>query len=105
MNNDKTTNDTLLCIVSPHYAINFSSKVALQDVELSETGSVLMHVLDWYAKNYRRAGEWFLDGLRGPTNAEVTAGIHPRLKDHAEQLIAFKDSDEGKQRLLASVGL
>ena len=105
MPNDKTTNDTLLCIVSPHYALNFSSKVALKDVELNETGSVLMHVLDWYAKNNRRAGEWFLDGLRGPTNAEVIAGIDPRLKAHAEQLIAFKDSNEGKQRLLSSVGL
>ena len=105
MNNDKTTNDTLLCIVSPHYAINFSSKVALQDIELNETGSVLMHVLDWYAKNYRHAGEWILDGLRGPTNSEITKGLHPRLIDHAEKIIAFKDSDEGKQRLLASVGL
>ena len=105
MNNDKITNDTLLCIVSPHYAINFSSKVALQDVELNDTGSVLMHVLDWYAKNYRHAGEWFLDGLRGPTNAEITAGMDTQLKVHAEKLIAFKDSDEGKQRLLASVGL
>ena len=105
MTNDKTTNDTLLCMVSPHYALNFCSKVALQDIEMNQTGNVLMHVIEWYRKNYRHAGEWFLYGLRSPSNAEIIAGIDPRLEDHAKELIAFKDSNEGKQRLLASVGL
>ena len=103
--NDKTTNDTLLCMVSPQYALTFSANVPLQDVEHSETGQVLLHVLDWYRKNYRHSGEWFLDGIRKPTNAEITEGMSERLKPHADKLVAFKDSDEGKQRLLCSVGL
>ena len=103
--NDKTTNDTLLCMVSPQYAVTFSANVPLQDVELNETGQVLLHVLDWYRKNYRHAGEWFLDGIRSPNNAEITNGMSAKLKPHAEKLVAFKDSDEGKQRLLSAIGL
>jgi hypothetical protein len=105
MPNDKTTNDTLLCMVSPQYSMTFSANVRLQDVENNETGKLLLHVLDWYRRNYFRAGEWFVEGIRKPSNDEIIEGLGGRLKTRAEHLITFKDSDEGKQRLLASVGL
>lgn len=92
-------------MVSPQYAITFSNNVCLNDIENNETGKLLMHVLDWYRKNYFRAGEWFTDGIRKPTNDEIIQGLGGRLKTRAEHLIAFKDSDEGKQRLLSAVGL
>ena len=106
MKNDKETNDALLCMVSPQYAITLAGSVPLTDFDLSNpTSRVTLHVVHWYADNYRHGGDWFTDSIRKPTNEEILRDIHPSIKQHAEELIAFKDSPQGKQRLLSAVGL
>ena len=105
MNNDKETNDALLCMVSPHYALAISKAVPLTDLDLSnQTTAVMLHVIQWYNDNYRHAGHWD-ESIRKPSNEEILQAIHPKIKQHAEELIAFKDSPQGKQRLLSAVGL
>jgi hypothetical protein len=106
MNNDKQTNDALLCMVSPQYAMTMAGSVPLTDFDLSNpTSRVTLHVVQWYSDKYRHRGDWFTDSIRKPTNDEILRDIHPSIKQHAEELIAFKDSTAGKQRLLSAIGL
>jgi SOS-response transcriptional repressor LexA len=59
-------------------------------------------VLDWYGKNYRHAGDWFIEDMRTPTSSEITKGMNPATKAHAEALIAFKESPKCIERLMAN---
>lgn len=103
--NDKRTNDTLLCMVSPAYALMMSASVPLTDFDIrNQTDRVMLHVIEWYKKNYTH-GNHIDNSIRKPSNDEILDGIDDKLKQHAQQLIAFKDSDEGKKRLLSAVGL
>ena len=99
---DKPTNDTLLCMVFPQYAIEFCKSVPITAIEPSLTGDVLFAVLDWYLKNYHRSGEWFLDGIRPPSASEITNGMNHKTKVHAEEIIAFKDSSKCIERLMVN---
>jgi|LakMenE18May11ns_1017448.scaffolds.fasta_scaffold9133834_2 hypothetical protein len=100
---DKVTNDALLCMVFPEYAIKFCKTVAITEIDYNHASApVLLSVLDWYAKNYSRAGEWFTDNLRAPTAVEITKGMTPSEMSHADDLIAFKGSQECLERFIAN---
>ena len=97
---DKITNDTILCMMSPAYAVALCGKLVPCEIEPSPTKSVLMAVLDWYGKNYRHAGDWFTEDMRTPTSSEITKDMNAATKAHAETLIAFKDSPKCIERLM-----
>jgi hypothetical protein len=99
---DKITNDALLCMVFPEYAIKFCKTVPITTIEPSVTADVLFAVLDWYLKNYHRSGDWFLDGIRPPSASEITNGMNHRTKVHAEEIIAFRDSSKCLERFIAN---
>lgn len=99
---DKITNDTLLCMVFPKYAIKFCKSVPIIAIEPSVTADVLFAVIDWYQKNYHRAGDWFLDDIRPPNASEITNGMNPKTKAHAEEIIAFRDSSKCLERFIAN---
>ena len=100
---DKVTNDALLCMVFPEYAIKFCKTVPITEIDSNHVSApVLFSVLDWYAKNYFRAGEWFSDGLRAPTAHEITKGLTASEMSYADDLIAFKASQECINRFMAN---
>ena len=99
---DKITNDTLLCMMSPAYAVALCGCLVSCDIEDSPTKKVLLSVLNWYSKNYRHGGDWFTEDMRTPTSSEIIKDMNAETKAHAELIIAFKDSPECIQRLMAN---
>jgi hypothetical protein len=100
---DKVTNDALLCMVFPEYAIKFCNTVPVTEIDSEHVSApVLFAVLNWYIENYRHAGEWFTDNLRAPTSSEITKGLNASDKSHADDLIAFKATPECMARFIAN---
>lgn len=103
ISDDKTTNDALLCMAFPEYAIKFCKKVPLTEIDANHVSApVLFAVLDWYVKSYRYSGEWFTDNLRAPTAHEIMRNLNDAQKSYAEDLIAFKASPECMNRFIAN---
>ena len=100
---DKTTNDALLCMAFPEYAIKFCKNVPITEIDAEHVSApVLFAVLNWYIKSYRHAGEWFIDDLRAPTAHEITRCLKDSDKSHAEDLFAFKATHECTSRFIAN---
>jgi len=90
---DKTTNDALLCLVFPEYAVRFCKTIPITEIDRNHVyAPVLFAILDWYAKHYSRAGEWFVHDIRTPYKTEITKSLKASDKLHAEELFAFKSS-------------
>jgi hypothetical protein len=90
---DKTTNTALLCIVFPEYAVRFCKTTPITEIDCNHAYTpVLFAILDWYTKNYSRAGEWFVDDIRTPSESEITKSLKSSDKLNAKELFAFKSS-------------
>ena len=100
---DKVTNDALLCMTFPEYAIKFCNTVPVTEIDADHVyAPVLYAVLGWYIENYRHSGEWFTDDLRAPSANEITKGMKVSEKSRAEELIAFKATPECLHRFMAN---
>jgi len=101
---DRTTNDALLCIVFPEYAVKFCKTIPITEIDADHVyAPVLFAIIDWYSKNYSRAGEWFINDIRTPSASEISKYLKASDKVKAEELFAFKSSvNKRAARLIAT---
>jgi hypothetical protein len=94
---DGQTNSLLLCLVSPNYAKILCDSHALDIINIQEqSGSVLRAVLHHYSKEHR-----VFKTVPKMTKETLFGIIDEDLKDYADNLMDYRDSKAGKERLIS----
>jgi hypothetical protein len=96
---DEQTDILLLCLISPNYAKILCESLELNSINIqNENGRVLCAVLNHYSKKHR-----IFKIAPKMTKETLFAIIDKDLKDYADNLMNYRDSEAGKQRLISII--
>jgi len=94
---DEQTNSLLLCLTSPNYAKILCDSLELHTLDIQEkSGRVLCAVLHHYSKEHR-----VFKIVPKMTKETLFDIIDEDLKDYADNLMNYRDSKIGKERLIS----
>lgn len=94
---DSQTNSLLLCLTSPNYAKVLCDSLELNTIDVQEqSGRVLCSVLHHYSKEHR-----VFKIVPKMTKETLFGIIDEDLKDYADNLMNYRDSKAGKERLIS----